>query len=348
MDKVTSELFTLENLFSAWDEFKKGKQQKPDVLIFERHLEDNIFLLHEELSTKTYKHQGYHTFHVYDPKFRVINKAVVRDRVVHHLLFRYLEPIFQPTFIYHSYSCQKGKGVHMGVDHVERALRKASKNYTKTIWSLKLDIKKFFASVDHEVLLTLIKKKVKEPDVLYLIEHIIRSFSVPGLLGKGMPIGNLTSQIFANVYLSELDYFAKHTLREHYYFRYADDFLFLHSNRAHLEKVKSAIEHFVSKRLCLTIHPNKIVFRTLQQGIDWLGYILRPHYRILRTSTKQRVFKKIRHKVQEYNQEMIDDFSLAQSIQSYLGLLSHCHSHEVRQHLHNEIWMEKKTLSSTH
>ncbi|MEK7623171.1 MAG: reverse transcriptase/maturase family protein [Patescibacteria group bacterium] len=346
MDNKTSKFITIENLFFAWDEFKKGKQQKPDVLFFERNLEDNIFLLHEELTTKMYQHQGYRTFHVYDPKFRVINKATVRDRIVHHLVFRFLEPIFQPGFTHQSYSCQSGKGIHLGVDEVSCALRKVSRNDTQTVWALKLDIKKFFASVDHGILFSLLRKKVNEPDMLWLLEQIIESFHSPDIPGKGMPIGNLTSQIFANIYLSELDYFAKHTLREKYYFRYADDFLFLHPEREHLENILVIVEDFVEKKLQLTIHPNKIVFRKFNQGIDWVGYVLLPHYRVLRAKTKKRLFKKVLRKVELFNQGVLDDFSLEQTVQSYLGLLGHCSSYRIQQELQNEIWIRKENRLS--
>ena len=130
------------------------------MILFERNLEDNIFQLHQELSTKTYSHQPYHTFHIWDPKFRIISKASVRDRVVHHLLYKYLEKIFQPIFLDCSYSCQTGKGIHKAVADLENALKIITKKYTQNIWYLKLDIKKFFASVDQEILLQIIKKKV--------------------------------------------------------------------------------------------------------------------------------------------------------------------------------------------
>jgi len=336
-----SKLIRLENILDAWYEFRKGKQNKADVLLFERYLEDNLFQLQDELSTKTYQHQGYETFHIYDPKFRIINKATVRDRIVHHLLFRFLEPILQPTFIHHSYSCQRGKGVHVAVGAVDRALRKASKNHNQTVWSLKMDIKKFFASVDHEILLQLLINKLGDTEVMWLVEKVIRSFSTPGMSGKGMPIGNLTSQIFANVYLSELDYFVKHHLREHYYFRYADDFLFLHADVAHLKEIENTVAPFVENRLGLTAHPGKIVYRKFSQGIDWLGYVLLPRYRVIRAKTKHRMFAKVRRKTDEFNRGIGDDYRLDQTVQSYLGILGHCQGYKIEEELKNEVWINK-------
>lgn len=334
-------LITLENLFSAWYGFKKGKQNKMDVMIFERNLEDNIFELYRELSTKTYKHQGYQTFHIHDPKFRIINKAGVRDRVVHHLIFKYLEPIFQPTFIKQSYSCQVGKGIHQSMQDVRIALYYASKKYLCKVWSLKMDIKKFFDSVDHEILFRLIKKKVFDDDILWLIEEIIGSFSVPDKIGKGLPIGNLTSQIFANIYLSELDYFAKNNLKEKYYFRYADDFIFLNTNREYLEKLEIKMCQFATDNLNLTVHPNKIIYRKLNQGIDWLGYVLLPYHSVLRTATRKRMFKKIKRKVKIYNCGLLSAEKLNNSVQSYMGILQHCNGYKIEQKLRNEIWLNK-------
>lgn len=335
------ELITAENLFSAWYAFRKGKQNKRDVMEFERKLEDNIFQLLDDLNTKSYKHQGYSTFHVYDPKFRIINKACVRDRVVHHLIYSYLEPIFQPTFIHHSYACQKEKGIHKAVEDLGDTLRKASHNYTRQLWSLKLDIKKFFDSVNHDILLELLKRKIKDHDMLWFFEEIIQSYNSSQGVGIGLPIGNLTSQIFANIYLSELDYYAKCTLREQYYFRYADDFIFLHTDKAYLEKIETAVKNFVTERLRMTVHPNKIHYRKFSQGVDFVGYVLLPHHRVLRTKTKNRMFKKMAGKVRECNIGAIDEVSLGQCTQSYLGLLTHCSGYRIQERLQNEIWLGK-------
>ena len=333
------ELITLENLFSAWEEFKRGKQGKQDVMEFERNLEDHIFALHGDLVNKTYTHGVYHTFHVYDPKFRVINKATVRDRVVHHLLFRYLEPIFQPRFIYQSFSCQKRKGLHMAVEELSRALRKSSRNYTQIVWALKLDIKKFFDSVDHEILLGLFYKRMADNEVRWLLERIVRGYSSSQGVGKGVPIGNLTSQIFANIYLSELDYFVKFKLKERYYFRYADDFVISHHDPAYLDGLIETIKAFLSERVALSLHPQKIIILKFSQGIDFLGYVLLPHYSVLRTKTKRRMFNKIGKRVAEYNNGERDNYSLNQTMQSYLGMLTHCNGYKVEQKLRNEVWL---------
>jgi len=159
-------LISLSNLFQAWSEFRKGKTKRIDVQTFERNLEDNLFELHQRLKDKTYRHGSYRSFYVNDPKQRHIHKASVADRVVHHLLYSFLYKLFDSSFIYDSYSCRLEKGTHQGVRRLEQFAGQVSKNYTQPCWALKCDIRKFFASVDHEILLTLLKKnrRVKEKD----------------------------------------------------------------------------------------------------------------------------------------------------------------------------------------
>lgn len=165
------------NLFSAWAEFKSGKLRKPDVLVFEYHLEEYIFQLYRDLKYHNYKHGVYRTFYITDPKLREIHKAIVRDRILHHAIYRVVYLLFQPTFISSSFSCQIDKGSHKGVDYLAKITRKESKNYTRFCFVLKCDIKKFFNSVNHRILLEIIKRKIKDMDFNWLIEEIIGSFS---------------------------------------------------------------------------------------------------------------------------------------------------------------------------
>jgi len=307
-------VISLPNLFQAWDEFKKGKRKKIDVGEFERHLEDNIFELRRELLTKTYRHSSYTGFYITDPKVRHIHKAIVRDRIVHHALFKVLNPIFEPTFISDSFSCRKGYGTHKGFKKLVVYARKVSKNYTQDGWALKCDVKKFFDSVNHKVLLEIIKRKIKEKDLLWLLEEIVGSFCTchsevkPKNLRsfanaqdddycKGIPIGNLTSQLFANVYLNELDQFVKNELKDRYYIRYADDLLILIENTKGLVQYTGILDKFLEDRLKLELHPNKISLRKLPWGVDFVGYIALPHYQVLRTKTKRRIYRKIRERI---------------------------------------------------
>lgn len=324
-----SNLISIENLFQAWIEFRKGKSKRLDVQVFERNLEDNLFALHKSLKSKSYRHGGYHSFYVNDPKQRHIHKANVADRIVHHLLYTFLYKLFDRSFIYDSYSCRLNKGTHKGVKRLEVFARKVSQNYTTDCWALKCDIKKFFASVDHEILLTLLKKKIKDEDIIWLLKQIIYSFHSEQGVGKGMPLGNLTSQVFANIYLNELDQFVKHKLKTKYYIRYADDFLFL-SDKNEFYQYTSILVNFLNENLKLELHPKKIVLRKLDWGIDFLGYVVLPYYIVPRTKTKRRIFKKLKEKIGSEN--------FNQSMQSYLGYLGYANSFKIIQQLENQIW----------
>ncbi len=171
-------IISLENLFTAWNEFRPGKRSTQDVQEFERYLEDHLFRLHRELKNRAYKHGRYERFQIFDPKHRIIHKAAVRDRIVHHAIYRILAPIFERSFIYDSYSCRIGKGTHAAVDRLEYFLRKVSRNYTGPCWALKCDIRKFFGSINRDILTKLIQDKVSDPNVLRLLHDIMNSFAV--------------------------------------------------------------------------------------------------------------------------------------------------------------------------
>ena len=324
-------LISIENLFQAWSEFRKGKTKRLDVQEFERHLEDNLFDLFNSLKNKTYRHGDYQSFYVQDPKQRHIHKARVSDRVVHHLLYTFLYNLFDKSFVYDSYSCRLNKGTHKGVKRLEEFTRKVSRNYTNNCFALKLDIKKFFASIDHKILIKLLEKKIIDKDILWLLAQIIFSFNLNE--EKGIPLGNLTSQIFANIYLNELDQFVKHKLKIKYYLRYADDFLILSETKNYLLQYINELKKYLVNELELELHPKKIISRKLNWGIDFLGYIVLPHYILPRTKTKKRMFKKLKQK--------IDSENFNQSLQSYLGYLGHASSYKIQQKLKNQVWFWK-------
>lgn len=304
---------SITSLFQAWSKFSRGKRSKLDVLCYERSLEENIFELQEQLVGGKFQHGPYVPFTICDPKTRRIHKATVQDRLVHQALVSAIEPLFERQFIYDSYSCRKKKGTHAAVRRLRTFLRQASHNNTQTVYALKCDVKQFFASVDHEILMDLLKQKVTDADTLKLLQTIIDSLSTSP--GKGIPLGNLTSQLFANIYLHEFDWFVKNRLRERHYLRYCDDFIVLSTNRQHLLDLIEPITQFLSVRLGLTIHPNKITIRSWGQGIDFLGYVLKPQCIVLRHKTKLRAL------------ERVDIISLT----SYVGLCSHADAYELSQ-----------------
>jgi retron-type reverse transcriptase len=338
--KLFSQLVSIENLLDAWNEFKKGKRNKLDVQIFERNLEDNLFSLHSELASKKYNHGGYIGFYVRDPKVRHIHKATARDRVVHHAIFKCINPIFEPTFIHSSYSCRKNKGTHRAVKHLDRAMRKVYQTHGKC-FVLKCDIKKFFPTIDHKILLEIISRRIKDNDALWLIRNAIDSFSSEFSTEKekkGTPIGNLTSQLFVNIYMNDFDQYMKHILGVQYYVRYTDDFVIIHHDKDYLIQLKNEIEVFLTSRLKLSLHPDKVSIRTSKQGIDFLGYVVLPKVKILRTKTKRRIFRKIKLKTKLLKAEKISEESLLQSFNSYLGILCHANCYGLEQKLRHKLW----------
>lgn len=332
---IFERIISLENLFLAWKEFKKGKTNNRDIQKFSLYLEDNIFQLHEELKAYSYMHGAYTSFFVADPKLRHIHKASVRDRLLHHAVFRILYSIFDSGFIYDSYSCRMEKGTHRAVNRLERFIAKFSRNNSRLVYVLKCDIRKFFDSIDQGILARLIDKKIKDEDARRLLGQIIGSFSKTS--DRGLPLGNVTSQLFANIYLNEFDQFVKQALRVKYYLRYCDDFIILGENRENLILILKKVSNFLSENLKLLLHTNKITISKHRQGIDFLGYVTLLHHRVLRTKTKRRIFIKMRQKIEEYKLELITRVTLEQSLQSYLGVLSYANCYKLAEKLKNKF-----------
>ena len=310
------DIISLNNLLSAWREFLKGKKKRKDVQVFQYNLMDNILELHNELGNKTYRHGGYEAFNISDPKPRNIHKATVRDRLLHHAIYRQLYPYFDQKFIHHSYSCRRNKGTHRALDAYTKMARKISANHTNTARVLKCDIKKFFASIDQKILNCILQKHIDDADTLWLLERVIESFCTEQ--GKGLPLGNLTSQLLVNVYMNEFDQFVKHELKAKYYIRYADDFVILERDREKLAKTFQSIERFLLAELALELHPYKVSINTTASGVDFLGWVHFPHHRVLRTVTKHRVFKGVKNQGTK-----------SPTTQSYLGLLKHGDTHKL-------------------
>ena len=334
------DIISLENILVAWREFLKGKKQRKDVLIFERNLMANIIDLHNDLKNKTYKHSEYKAFKINDPKPRDIHKASVRDRLLHHAIYRILYPYFDTKFIYDSYSCRLDKGTHRALDRFKSFGNKVSKNNTKTCYVLKCDVRKFFASIDHNILKDILAKYIEDKDILWLLNQIIDSFNskttrkndlhistMADICNKGLPLGNLTSQLLVNIYMNLFDQFVKRKLKVKYYIRYADDFVVFSENKEYLENTLKQMKEFLENNLKLRMHPDKVFIKTLSSGVDFLGWVNFPKYRVLRTATKKRMFRNL--KGNRYKEE---------SLRSYLGLLNHGNTKK----LSNSITSHKK------
>ena len=308
-------IISLENLLNAWEEFIKGKRRRKDVAEFSEDLSLNIYNLHLDLLNKTYIHGKYTAFNISDPKPRNIHKASVRDRLLHHAIYRILYPYFDKKFISDSYSCRLNKGTHKAINKFREYARKVTKNNTKQCFILKCDIKKFFASIDHQILLWTLGVHIKDQDTLWLLNQIISSFHTPrvDVAGRhiGLPLGNLTSQLLVNIYMNEFDQFIKHKLKIKYYIRYADDFTILSSDKTTLLHNIRYIECYLKNELKLQLHPDKIFIKTLSSGLDFLGWVHFSNHRVLRTATRRRMARNL---AKNYSKEMLI---------SYLGLLRH-------------------------
>lgn len=317
------DIISAESLLKSWQEFVRGKSGKRDVQEFGLRLIDNIIALHDDLAHYTYTHGKYKKFYVWDPKPRTIHKATVRDRVLHHAIYRMLYPFFDRTFIADSFSCRIGKGTHRAINRFRAFAFRVSYAHTKTCWVLHCDIKKCFASIDHAVLMETLRLYIPDARIIWLLREVIGSFSstAPGV---GLPLGNLTSQLLANIYMNALDQYVKHKLKAKYYVRYADDFVIMSHDRAWLEHILPAIGLFLEQRLKLRLHPDKVFIKALASGVDFLGWVHFPDHRVLRTATKRRMFRRMReHPTQE-------------TTQSYKGLLSHGNAYALFQKIRGD------------
>ena len=352
---MMASLFTFENLYRAYLDCRRRKRCKTAALIYEHNAEAELLDLARELKERTYRPAPSFCFIAKNDKHREVFAAAFRDRVVHHLVVRYLEPVWEPVFIHDSYACRKGKGTHAGVDRLQSFTRKVTANQTRQAWYLQMDIKAFFPSIDRRLLLDMLLKRMDNPELAWLLRIIVlhdptdqpvftckrnkwrnipRQKSLFGApQGKGLPIGNLTSQFFANVYLNALDQFTKHSLKARYYIRYVDDFVLMHHMRLQLEEWRERLELFLHENLLLRLNPKRQFIRPVSNGINFLGYVIRPTHLLVRRRTvakcknavaAQITAMKIRDPAAQMLRFPITVYnSLRDTINSYLGVFGH-------------------------
>lgn len=225
----------------------------------------------------------------------------------------------------------------------DRMTKKVSRNGKHKCFVLKCDIRKFFDSVDHRILISILEKRIKDPDVMWLLKTIIGSFESghSAVRATGIPIGNLTSQLFANVYMNEFDQFMKHELKVKYYARYTDDFVVVSDDEHYLKNLLPLISHFLKDTLLLELHPNKSTLDSICQGIDFLGYVVFPHHRLLRTKTKRRLLRKMKHRMKQLEAREISYEKFYASVQSYRGMFGHANMHAFEEQFLNRFWCNK-------
>ncbi len=334
------EITDFANLLLAAKQAQKCKRFQPNILEFNYSLEAELFNLQTELKSKIYAPGNYTTFEIFEPKPRLISAAPYRDRVVHHALCRVIAPIFESTFIHDSYANRVGFGSH-------RALRRFTKFTRSSKYVFQADIRKYFPSIDHEILKSLIRQKIKCIDTLWLIDKIIDNSNeqepviehfpgddllLPLQRRRGLPIGNLTSQFMANIYLNNFDHFIKEKLKCKKYLRYVDDFALFADDKNFLENARGYIEEYLVN-LRLKIHPIKSQLFETKHGANFVGFRVLPHQ--IRVRTKSLRLGKIRIKkiMREYQQGKLEHESVRQSLQSWFAHLKHGDTWKLRKNI---------------
>jgi len=324
------EVCKFENLYNAYLKARRGKNNIAEVLKFTYNLEYELLKLQYELISQTHKTGKYRHFVIFEPKEREISALPFRDRVVHHAICSVIEPIFEKIFISDSYACRKGKGTHAGANRIQMFIRKANKS-NRNYYALKCDVSKYFPSVNHEILKQLIKEKIGDKRLLQLLDNIIDSTE------KGIPIGNLTSQLFANIYLNKLDEYVKYELKMKYYIRYMDDFIILHESKQELHEIKEKVKLlFISMKL--TLHPKKANIFPITLGVDFLGYRIFSNHRLVRKSTVKRFLKSVKGKIKKYDYGSIDFNKLMESFNSWEAYMDHGNSYNLKKSLHERCF----------
>lgn len=329
-----SEICSIKKLYSAFKKAKKGKGKKQNIIKFEKNLSEEIRLLRTELLLKSYSPKPLCTFIIRDPKTRKISASAFRDRVVHHALCNVIEPIFDKLFIHDTFANRTNKGTNSALKRFDDFKRKVSRNNARKCYILKADVKQYFENVDHDILLDILKRKINDAEVIWLIKKIIKNYSNNY---KGMPLGNLTSQFFANVYLNELDQFIKHKLKVKYYIRYVDDFVALHNSKGTLNQYKTDISEFLRQKLKIELHPHKSKITSLDNGINFLGFrVFYPH-KLLRKSNIAKIKNKINSLKKSYDNGNIDYDKVYDSIEGWMAYAEHANTYKFRKKLIEEV-----------
>ncbi len=342
---VFDNMCSFESLCDAYDNARKKKNYRLEIMAYTANLEPNLFALQRDLFAETYNVGEYRIFFIYDPKLRMVMAVCFRDRIVQWTVYETLYAFYDKTFIEDSYACRRGKGTHKAADRLQYWLRQVDRK-PEPWYYLKLDISKYFYRISHEILLDILSRRVHDERLLRLLARIISSngmhFGIPVGLDPGMctedmrledcgiPIGNLTSQLFANIYLNELDQYCKHALKLHYYVRYMDDVIILSNDKAHLHDIKNRIELFLTEHLQLNLN-KKTTIRPITCGVDFVGYQIWPGYRKLKKQSARRILRKITWLCKQYVEGKVTEEDVIRRIASYNGILEHCNSFGLRQ-----------------
>jgi RNA-directed DNA polymerase len=334
---ITSDLFeqiiSKENLYLAAHRAALGKRFRENIALWRLNMETQVGRLHDDLKAGRYKHGRYRIFQIYDPKKRDISVAPFRDRVVHHAVHDVIEPTIDKRFIHDSYACRNGKGTHIALDRAHSFL-KANQ------YCFHGDIRKYFPSIDHALMKEFLRRHITDEKVLVLMDGIIDSNGT-----KGLPIGNLTSQFFANLYLHELDFFVKHELHCSYYLRYMDDFLIFENDHSRLESMRMSIDVFLKDQLKLELHISKSQIFKTAQGIKFLGFRLYPKRRRIATQGVRRFRQRLKKFRYSLANGLMEENKVAESILCWKAHSTYANAARLRQSLSQETDLWNKDLA---
>lgn len=325
-----TELCSQDNLFLAYRKARKHKTKKQYVVDFEKNLLGNLALLRRDLLSGAYAPKPLVHFIIHEPKTRRISKSDFRDRIVHHALCHIIEPIFEKSFICDSFANRIGKGTLNAIKRFDYFKRKASKNNASSCYALKADIKKYFDTVSHAILLKIIGTRICDKNVLLLAQKIIENCDLHQQ-GKGMPLGNLTSQFFANVYLNELDQFVKHKLKARYYLRYVDDFIILHANKTILSNWNTKIDVFLKENLEVCLHTEKSKIIRLGERLNFLGFRIFYAHKLLKKSNIKNFHLKYAFLRKEYALQRISYDKIYNSLEGWFAYAKNANTHKLRR-----------------
>lgn len=350
LKNVFEQVVDYDNLYRAYLNARLCKRYRYEVLNFSAHLEDNLVKLQKELIERTYTLGKYREFYIYEPKKRLIMAQPFKDRVVQWAIYQVLNPVFAQGYITDSYACIKERGTHKAVKRLHYWLRQVGKKPEK-YYFLKLDISKYFYRIDHDVLMGILKRKIRDDDMIFLLDKIVNSsetnFGLPPgkspgevkrldrVSEKGMPVGNLSSQMFANLYLNELDQYCKRTLGIHFYVRYMDDVIILHQDKDQLHEWKRIIDTFLKEKLQLDLN-EKTCIRPITLGVEFCGYKIWNTHIKLRKSTALKMKRNLKKLQKEYAAGEVTVEEAKQTISSYLGILKHCDSYSLKRTIFGE------------
>ena len=318
------EKLTYEKLLEAHIKFRKGKGYRKEIILFNLKQEEYIMWLYGQLKNKTYKHGGYTEFYVTEPKLRKIEKSRYLDRIVHRwVVDNFLEPCYVPKFITTSYACLKNRGMHKAAIYVKNTMRHCKVKWNE-YYILKMDVSKYFDNINKKILLKILEKNIKDQELMWLIKEILYA----NKREKGLEIGNYTSQMFANIYLNEVDQYIKHKLKVRYYCRYLDDSIVIVKTKKEAKEILEKIRKYLKENLELKLNQKTQIFKN-KQGVNFCGYKINEYRMKLRDKGKKKLKKKVKKLKEEIKKGNLTSKQAKKYLAGHLGYIKYANNYNL-------------------